>query len=138
MADATFQPKSYKTNGGDKQVIASGGVVDFESGAALKIGGTDITAFLAAIAALGYVVKVGTGTLDGSGATPVASGLTAVAGGLAVLKKSTAPGVGTSVLTVNPNGAALDVYPWKVTGAGDATLIASTGTEDFFYVLWGT
>ena len=34
MADATYSPKVYKTNGGDKQVVASGGTLDIESGGA--------------------------------------------------------------------------------------------------------
>ena len=75
--------------------------------------------------------------LDGSGATPTVTGLTAVIGGVASIKKATTPGVGTSVITVNPNGTSLDLYPWKVTGAGDTTLVASTGTEDVFWVAWG-
>lgn len=52
MADATYIPKVYMKDGGDEQVIAStgkqtvesGGEVDFESGAALKINGTQVTA----------------------------------------------------------------------------------------------
>ena len=88
----------------------------------------------------GDAIKIvtGTATLDGSGATPVTPpGLTAVIGGTATLKKSSSPGVGTSVLTVNPNSGNLDVYPWKVTATNDATLVASTGTEDFFWTAWG-
>jgi len=37
MADATFGPKVYRTNNGDKEVIASGGTLALESGAALTI-----------------------------------------------------------------------------------------------------
>lgn len=44
MADATYQPKVYKTSGGDKQVVASGGELDIESGGALKLAGTQVTA----------------------------------------------------------------------------------------------
>ena len=44
MADATYQPKVYMTAGGDKQVVASGGELDVESGGALKIAGTQVTA----------------------------------------------------------------------------------------------
>lgn len=49
MADATYQPKVYLANGGDKQVIASGGVFDVESGGALKIGGVQVNATAAEI-----------------------------------------------------------------------------------------
>lgn len=116
--------------GGDRMFL--------KDGAAFEVNDVDIAPFLAAMAALGKVVRFGTATLDGSGATPVATGLTAVEGGIAAIKKATSPGVGTSVLTVNPNGANLDVYPWKVTATGDATLIASTGTEDIYWLAWGT
>lgn len=75
--------------------------------------------------------------LDGSAATPTVTGLTAVIGGGAWIKKTTSPGVGTSVLTVNPNGTSLDIYPWKVTATNDATLVASTGTEDVEWIAWG-
>jgi hypothetical protein len=52
MADATYGPKVYRKQGGDEQVIASGGkqtvesggIVDFEAGALLKIAGVQITA----------------------------------------------------------------------------------------------
>ena len=43
MADATYQPKTYRKDGGDTHVIASGGVLDVESGGALKLAGVAIT-----------------------------------------------------------------------------------------------
>ena len=36
MADETYQPKTYRKDGGDTSVVASGGVLDIESGGALK------------------------------------------------------------------------------------------------------
>lgn len=36
MADATYQPKVYRKQGGDEQVIASGGTLTLESGATLS------------------------------------------------------------------------------------------------------
>lgn len=52
MADGTYQPKVYREQGGDRQVIASGGSLDvesggeldIESGASLKLAGTAISA----------------------------------------------------------------------------------------------
>lgn len=44
MADLTFGPKVYKTNDGDKQVVASGGVLDIESGGTLQMGGSSVDA----------------------------------------------------------------------------------------------
>lgn len=51
MVDATEgQQAVYKTNNGNKMVVASGGVVDVESGGAFKLAGVDLTATLAALA----------------------------------------------------------------------------------------
>lgn len=44
MSDATYQPKIYKEPNGDKQIVASGGEVQFESGSTLDIqAGTTVT-----------------------------------------------------------------------------------------------
>jgi hypothetical protein len=76
--------------------------------------------------------------LDGSNPTSVAHGLTTCLSAHVQLVGSAAPGLGTSILTCVINGANIDVYAWKPTGAGDATLIASTGTETFNWVAVGT
>lgn len=91
--------------------------------------------------AAGYKIARGVTALDGSNPTPVATGLATVVGANVSLMGSAAPGVGTSVLThENTNWAtgALSVTAWKVTGTGDCTLIASTGTENFSWVAVGT
>jgi hypothetical protein len=52
MADTTYQPKVYRQQGGDRQVVASGGSLDVESGGeidietggALKLAGVSVTA----------------------------------------------------------------------------------------------
>ena len=57
MADATYGPKVYHEQGGDRQVVASGGSLDvesggeldIESGGALKLAGTAINATAAEI-----------------------------------------------------------------------------------------
>ena len=36
----TYMPKTYKTDDGDRQVIASGGSIDIESGGVIKAAGT--------------------------------------------------------------------------------------------------
>ena len=93
-------------------------------------------------------VVTGEVALDGSNPSTISlPSLHAAITGVSVsLKGSSAPGVGTSVLTYDytagsesgPGGtSSLDVYAWKVTGAGDATLIASTGTETVSYVVTG-
>lgn len=69
--------------------------------------------------------------LDGSNPTSFAHNLGTATGCNVTLVGSAAPGLGTSTLTYIVNGANIDVYAWKPTGAGDTTLIASTGTETF-------
>lgn len=44
MPDATYQPLVYKGPGGAYQVVKSGGYVDFESGAELRVAGTAVAA----------------------------------------------------------------------------------------------
>ncbi len=51
-ADTTVQTKVYKTDGGDKIVVANGGTLDVESGGNLKIAGVTVTA---SAAELNYV-----------------------------------------------------------------------------------
>lgn len=76
--------------------------------------------------------------LDGSNPTSAAHGLTTCVAAFATLAGSAAPGLSTSLITVVINGANLDFYAWKPTGAGDTTLIASTGTETFNWFAIGT
>ncbi len=71
----------------------------------------------------------GTIALDGSNPTPIVTGLASIDGSSVTLQGSSAPGLGTSVVTHTISGGTINVHAWKVTGAGDATLIASTGTE---------
>jgi len=57
MADETYEPKVYREQGGDRQVVADGGSldvepggeIDIESGGALKLAGTQIDASAAEI-----------------------------------------------------------------------------------------
>ncbi|MCK9597724.1 MAG: hypothetical protein M0R06_01710 [Sphaerochaeta sp.] len=70
MADASYQPKVYRKQGGEELIVASGGTLDVESGGSLKIAGTAITATAAEINKLalasfnnksGYVARVNSG-----------------------------------------------------------------------------
>lgn len=120
------------------------GVLNIPSGAKLEIGGVDVTSGAGggnvAGVASGYKVARGEGTLDGSNPTTIVTGLATVVSFVATLKGTSAPGVGTSVLTANPNASAgsFDVYAWKPTSNADPTLVASTGTEHFYWVAIGT
>jgi len=68
----------------------------------------------------------------------VATGLTTVVAFVATLKGTAAPGDSTSVLTADISGATVSVYAWKNTSGSDPTLVASTGTESFYWIAVGT
>lgn len=42
MSDSSYQPKVYREQGGNRQVVASGGEIDIEAGGSLKSGGVEI------------------------------------------------------------------------------------------------
>ena len=44
MADATYQPKVYRKQGGDELVVASSGAINVESGGAIQADGTQASA----------------------------------------------------------------------------------------------
>lgn len=69
--------------------------------------------------------------LDGANPTSVAHGLTTCVAVFVQLVGSAAPGSSTSVLTAVINGANIDVYAWKPTGAALTDLVASGGIETF-------
>lgn len=57
----SYEPKVYRERGGDRQVVASGGEIDVESGGSLKIAGTAVTASAAELnqlASIDRAVKV--------------------------------------------------------------------------------
>jgi hypothetical protein len=89
-------------------------------------------------AASGYAIARGETALDGSNPTPITTGLTTITGVAVTLKSTSAPGVGTSVVTYGMSGGTLNLYGWKVTSSADTTLIASTGTETVGWVAIGT
>lgn len=84
-----------------------------------------------------YRVVGAVAALDGSNPTPVATGLTTITAATVSYEKATSPGLDPDVLTVAISGGTLNVYAWKVTGAGDATLIASTNTGNFHWIAVG-
>ena len=70
----------------------------------------------------------GTVTLDGSNPTPIslANYLSAIDAAVVSVDGSVAPGVDPTTATSVISGTTVDVYAWKITGVGDATLVAST------------
>jgi len=121
--------------------IRTGGVLNIETGGALKFNSVDQTAALAtapAAVAAGYKIARGETALDGSNPTPVTPGLATIVACSVSIKATAAPGVGTSVVTYSTSTTTLNLYGWKVTGTGDATLIASSGTDTIGWVCVGT
>ena len=76
-------------------------------------------------------------TLDGSNPTAVSTGLSTITSVTLTIANASAPGVGTSILTYAVSGGTLSIYAWKVTASGNATLVASTGTETVSYTVVG-
>jgi len=103
----------------------------------VNVAGVNVTTPVGGVAG-GYRIARVSQALDGSNPTSWTHGLTTAVACNVTLVGTAAPGVGTSVITHNINGAAIDIYAWKVTASGDATLIASTGTETVQGVCVGT
>lgn len=99
-------------------------------------GWVPINASISGVAS-GYKIARGETALDGSNPTPVVTGLTTVVGFTATLKGTAAPGDNTSVLTADISSGTVNVYAWKNTGGTDPTLVASTGTESFYWIAVG-
>lgn len=112
--------------------------ITIENGADIVGAGTFAAAKGVAGVAAGYFAARGESVLDGSNPTPIATGLTTIVAVTATLKGSAAPGVGTSVITAVISGANVNFYAWKPTSNADPTLIASTGTESFYWIAVGT
>lgn len=75
--------------------------------------------------------------LDGSNPTPIVTGLTAISAVSLTLAGNAAPGDNTSMLTYEISSGTVNVYAWKNTSGTDPTLVASTGTETFSYIIKG-
>ena len=76
----------------------------------------------------GLRLIVGTVVLDGGNPTPIElSGyLASVDMAVVSIEGSAAPAADPSAVTSSVTGTLVNVYAWKITGVGDATLIAST------------
>lgn len=82
-------------------------------------------------------VYAGEVALDGSNPTVVSTPFRTIVSVTLTQKNASAPALSTSTLTYNTSGGTLNIYAWKPTGAGDTTLVASTGTETVGYVVVG-
>lgn len=74
------------------------------------------------------LLVTGTVTLDGGNPTPITltNIISEVDGAVVSMDGSAAPAADPTFLTHAISAAVINVYAWKITGAADATLIAST------------
>ena len=118
---------------GGTGTVASGGTLTVASGGTLAIDSTaTVTGLVTGPSNASYKVARGTITLDGSNPSSATTGLTAIVACTVTNKRSTAPGLDPTDFTIATAAVAgrLDVYAWKPTASGDATLIASTDNDD--------
>lgn len=79
-------------------------------------------------------------TLDGGNPSPIAlaSYFREVKGAVVSWRTSTAQAVDPTTVTCVVSGTTVNVSAWKVTGAGDTTLIASTNNANqVSFIAWG-
>ncbi len=86
----TYQPKVYREQGGIREVVASGGELDIESGGALKIAGVQVTSSAAELNKFDLltgekVLKAVTGTIAYNVASPFTVSLGTVPNGAIIM-----------------------------------------------------
>ena len=81
---------------------------------------------------IGKTVVFGTVTLDGANPTPIdlSAVLKTIEWAQVTFETTAAPGLDPALVTHAISGQTVNVYAWKVTGAGDTTLVASTNNTD--------
>lgn len=113
----SYQPNNYREQGGNRQVVRTGGEIDFEDGVGLKINGTDVTAKLEAVAGANLTGAATTSAAD-SLAIPVTH---------RVVAKTTGADAEALTLANGVAGQRLLIY-LVVDGGGDGTLTPTTKT----------
>lgn len=126
--------------GGAKITMKSGSEVDFESGSAIKIAGTDKTSALAAVVAgLAAGYKLARGSVAATASAVVATGLTTITGFAVTPLADTATKANTCALaTGSASGGNLTLKRWKATNASTTTLIAATTAGTLSWIAVGT
>lgn len=138
LTGAYYATANYMASGSDWEI---GGTLNVPSGGVLSFAGVDQTAALAtapAGVAAGYKIARGETALDGSNPTPVTTGLSTITGCSVTIKSTSALGVATSEVTYGSSSGTMNLYGWKVTASGDATLIASSGVDTVGWICVGT
>jgi len=141
-AAADYVTKNYMAQGGADWEVRGVLNVNQAAGGKITVNGADVTSAMnggsVAGVANGYKIARGETALGGTNPTVVSTGLTTVVACTTTLKLTTAPGVGTSVITYGTSSGTMNLYGWKVTSNSNPTLIASTGTETVGWVCVGT
>lgn len=156
MADATFQPKVYRKQGGDTLVVASGGTLSVESGGALSVASGAIVSNPSLAVGAGAGITDGTGTIyknavqlnGGIYRTTIMIDLTGVASSTtdldiigtgtsaAYIAKLTAAECGTTILAISmqcleaPAGGVTDIDLYSATEATGKFDDAVTGLTE--------
>lgn len=133
MPDNTYQPKVYRTSGGDKQVVASGGEIDIETGGAIKVGGVDKTSALGgAIAGIAAGYKIARGQFTTvSASDTVVTGLATVIAVIASLDSDPLDDPFMCSASIGdqagaPAAGSILLKTWKNTTGTDPTPLAAT------------
>jgi hypothetical protein len=156
-ADTSYQGTSLQRRQDGTTALPSGGALDIESGAALKIAGTTVTSsaaelnivdgvtktaaqinLLVAGVAGGYKLARGVTTIDNA-SKDVATGLTTVVAAVVSMVGDPSLTHMESSVTVGdqagaPAAGSIRIKSWKPTGTGDVTPIAAT--SPFANVSW--
>lgn len=150
MADPTYIPKTYQDTGGDRLVVASGGVLNVETGGALKFNGVDLTAQVtntrlprgAAVAAAGSIISDAAQLLEGFQVVTGADGTKGVILPVAVAGMQVwIKGAANAVLKVWPqtgaaiNGVAASSAMSLASGLTPAIFIADSTTQWYSFPL---
>lgn len=122
MADASYQPKVYRKQGGEEFIVASGGTLEIESGGTLKLDGTTVSATAAELDE--YVVNLD--IADGS-AEAVYYVVCPHAGTISKIYTVTDGAVGTADITITAAIGATGVTNGVVT---IATAASAAGDVD--------
>jgi len=138
----TYQPKCYRTDGGDKTVIASGGTLSIEEGGVLEFDGALLTTTAAQELTASGAVTAGVQSVELNDTAAIVAATIADAAnhqGLFVVKNTSASGTRAHALTLTAgtfdgtnNVATLDapneclvVY---FDSAGNGTIVVNVGT----------
>lgn len=110
MADATYQDKVYRKQGGEELVVASGGAITIETGGTITYNGDDLIAEIAALSGLdstelGYLNGVTAGAVTASKAIVV--GVSSEIGSLGTVTLADAANIVANTTTGTKIGTAV-------------------------------